>query len=246
VKIRKAVQRVLRRVGYDVRWTPAALAAHPEARLEPSLAAAIARRYLAVRDFRYVQVGAFDGVCVDPLAGVVDGLEARALLIEPQPEAFARLAQNTAHRRGVELLQAAVSDEEGELPFYSLDPRAPGAPSKAMLISSLDRAMLLRELDPKVDWSPWIRTARVRCATLNTLLAERGIARLDLLQVDAEGYDGRILRALDFSRWKPGIINFEHVLMPAAEAEACWRLLVAQGYRLHVSPPDTLAVLRDS
>jgi FkbM family methyltransferase len=245
MNLRKRLQRLLRHLGYDVRRTPAVLADHPEARLEPTLAAAIAQRYLAVPDFCYVQVGAFDGICVDPLAGIVDGLDARALLIEPHPEAFARLAQNTAHRRNVELLQAAVSDQEGELPLYSLAADAPGAPSKAMLISSLDRAMLLRELDPAVDWKPWIRTTRVRCTTLNTLLAERRIARLDLLQIDAEGHDGRILSALDFSRWKPGIVNFEHVLLPPTEAEACWRRLVGLGYRLHISPPDTLAVLAE-
>lgn len=245
MKLRKHIQHLLRQKGYDVRWTPQALAQHPEARLEPSLAAAIASRYLAVQNFFYVQVGAFDGVCVDPLAGVMDHLNARGLLIEPQPEAFARLAANTAGRRNVELLQAAVSDSEGETPFYSLDPNAPNAPSKALLISSLDRAILLGELDPKFDWSPWIKTTVVRCTTLNTLLAERQIARLDLLQIDAEGYDGRILRALDFSRWAPAIVNFEHVLMPLAEAETCWQMLVEHGYRLHVSPPDTLAVRID-
>lgn len=245
MNVRKRLQQLLRKKGYDVRWLPQALVGHPEARLEPSLAAAVAQRYLQVRDFFYVQVGAFDGVCVDPLAGVVDRLQGRGLLIEPQPEAFRRLKANTASRSDVELLQVAVSDGEAELPFYSLDPAAPGAPSKALLISSLDRAMLLRDLDPAVDWAPWIRADIVRCTTLNTILAERRIERLDLLQIDAEGYDGRILRALDFSRWAPAIVNFEHVLMPSAEAEACWRMLVARGYRLHISPPDTLAVRFD-
>ena len=240
---RKWIQRWLRRTGYDVRWSPQVYVRYPQARLEVSVEMAIAQRFLAVKDFYFVQVGAFDGVCVDPIGATMKRLACRGLMIEPHPLAFARLQQNAADRPGVELLQAAVGDCEGELPFYSLDPAAPGAPAKAPLISSLDRAMLMRELPADVDWTPWIRETRVRCTTLNRVLTERGSPRVDLLQIDAEGYDARILAALDFDRWAPAIVNFEHALLPRAEAERCWQRLAGRGYRLHISPPDTLAVL---
>ncbi len=243
MSIKKWIQQFVRFRGYDVRWTPNALARHPEARLEVTVEMVIARRYLEVQGFYFVQVGAFDGVCVDPIGAMMRRLGCRGLMIEPHPVAFARLEQTVAGRSGVELLQAAVSDRDGELPFYSLDPAAPDAPSKAPLISSLDRGMLERELGTARDWSPWIRETRVRCTTLNHLLEERNISRLDLLQIDAEGYDARILRVLDFARWSPVIINFEHALLPQREAEHCWQMLAERGYLLHVSPPDTLAVL---
>ena len=243
MKFKAWIQQCLRRVGYDVRWSPAVFARHPQARLEVSVEMAIARRFLAVPDFYFVQVGAFDGVCVDPVGAILRRLGCRGLMIEPEPHAFARLQAQMAGRPGLELVQVAVGDREAELPFYSLDPAAPHAPAKAPLISSLDRAMLERELGSARDWSPWIRETRVRCTTLNRLLAERDVPRLDLLQIDAEGWDARILQALDFARWSPAIVNFEHALLPRAEAEACWRMLAGRGYLLHISPPDTLAVL---
>lgn len=241
---KKILQACLRRLGYEIRWIPRALARRPDAQLHVSLELAVARRCLDVPRFFFVQVGAFDGICVDPISELRTKFGWSGIMIEPQPVAFARLARNLAGQPQLKLLQLAVSDEEGDLPFFALDPATPNAPAKAPLIASLSREMLRRELDPGVDWAPWIRETRVPCRTLNSILAQEGVTQLDLLQIDAEGHDARILHALDFSRWSPHLIHYEHTRLAPAEAERCWEMLIERGYQLHVSPPDTLAVRR--
>lgn len=242
MKLKKIAQAVLRRAGYDVRWIPPVLGRRPEAQLRVSLEMVIARQWLEADGFFFIQVGAYDGVCVDPVVRLRQKLHWHGIMIEPCPASFALLAKNMSGQPQIELLQVALSDREGAVPFYTVDPEAPGAPTKAPLISSLSRETLLRELDPAIDWSPWIRETMVPCTTLDSILGQRNVTRLDLLQIDAEGHDARILRALDFERWRPRIINFEHALLAPAEADACWSTLVAQGYLLHVSAPDTIAV----
>jgi len=243
--MKKRVQSWLRRAGWDIRWIPRALGRQPGARLELSLELVIARHYLEVDDFYFVQVGAFDGQCVDPIARMRAKLHLRGLMIEAAPAAYQQLKNNVSAPE-IELLQVAVSDRETTAPFYTLAPHAPNAPTKAPLISSLSREALLGELGDSFDWSPWIEETIVPCTTLNQILEARSVKRLDLLQIDAEGYDARILRALDFGRWSPHIINFEHALLSPVESEACWQFLIDRGYQLHVSPPDTLAVLKRS
>jgi hypothetical protein len=62
------------------------------------------------------------------------------------------------------------------------------------------------------------------------------------LQIDAEGYDFKILKTLDFNKLKPKFINYERVLLQEDE-QACREMLEAQGYRLFDWGQDTLCIL---
>jgi hypothetical protein len=86
-------------------------------------------------------------------------------------------------------------------------------------------------------------TERVRCTTVAALLERHGVRHLDLLQIDAEGYDHEILRTIDFDALRPRFINYERVLLGADEP-ACRALLTAAGYRLVDWGQDTLAIAR--
>jgi FkbM family methyltransferase len=242
LKLRKLLQSALRRRGYDIRWIPPVVARRPETELRVTLE--MTAGWLSARreNLFFVQVGAYDGACVDPIAQLIRQHHWRGLMFEPHPEAFRQLSANAGRLPGVELVPAAVGEANGAATFYCVDAAAPGLPSKAPLISSLDRSMLLYNLGGRPEqWRPWIRETSVPVVTLNHFFAQRKIERVDLLQLDAEGYDGKILRSLDFARFRPAIIHFEHALLPVAEQQALWELLADQGYQLHVWPPDTLA-----
>jgi len=85
---------------------------------------------------------------------------------------------------------------------------------------------------------------RVRCLTIHQLMERHGIAQLDLLQMDAEGYDYSILKTIDFALTRPHFINYERVLLHDDEP-ACRAMLTAAGYALLDWGQDTLCVAVD-
>jgi hypothetical protein len=65
---------------------------------------------------------------------------------------------------------------------------------------------------------------------------------VDILQIDAEGYDGQILLSIDFGRIRPAIVRFEYRNMPPRDADACLAYLARFGYRFLLEPRDIIAV----
>lgn len=75
------------------------------------------------------------------------------------------------------------------------------------------------------------------------LLTSHGLTRLDLLQIDVEGFDAEVIRMIDFSRVRPGIIKYES-WDRAADAEL-ERMPAAQGYMLRRNGHDVITWTRD-
>ncbi|OLE96238.1 MAG: hypothetical protein AUG75_22840 [Cyanobacteria bacterium 13_1_20CM_4_61_6] len=56
---------------------------------------------------------------------------------------------------------------------------------------------------------------------LDTLLERSQASHVDLLLIDTEGHDWEILRSIDFARWRPRLVIYEHYhLSPTARAAA--------------------------
>lgn len=83
----------------------------------------------------------------------------------------------------------------------------------------------------------------VRCITFDELLRRHDKSEIDLLQIDAEGYDFEILKTVDFARYRPKLVNYERVLLGEAEA-ACPTMLWDAGYPLYDYGQDTICRLR--
>jgi hypothetical protein len=101
--------------------------------------------------------------------------------------------------------------------------------------------MKLRDVVPHLE--SLIEVEHVRSLTFATLLKEIGRERVDLLQIDTEGYDAELLRLFDIPSRKPPIVRFEHTNLDRQDYEYCLTLLVDQGYRIAICGADTLAYL---
>jgi hypothetical protein len=80
---------------------------------------------------------------------------------------------------------------------------------------------------------------------LARIIADAGLERIDLLQVDTEGFDDVIVQmglALESS---PIFINFEHLHLSYKAELTLYRSLVDAGYSLVKSSWDTLAWKRN-
>lgn len=224
-------------------------------------------RLAAQPRFTVVQIGAFVGATDnDPLhaflvetltAARARGAASTAVLVEPVGEYYERLCQVYEGVPGVHCEHAAIAETAGTRDFYRLaaDPVAHGLPAWLSQLGSLraDRMTALWDRyerghlgDQSDALTAFYRDHQVvepvTCLTFDMLLAKYGLTQLDLLQIDAEGYDYEILRTIDFTRVRPCYINYERVLLQNDEP-ACRALLEGAGYVLTDWGQDTLAVL---
>jgi FkbM family methyltransferase len=222
--------RLFRRLGIQRCHVPPVLIRRPELAVRSWLPLVVAHELLRNSDLTFLQIGAFDGVGDDDLHALIMTYGLRGLLVEPQPAAFARLQETYRGQPRLRLLQAAIADQEGERELYCRRDE----PSEA---ASFDRGHLRRHGIPDDE----IVAQRVVCHTVASALRVAGLEHVDLLQIDAEGYDWPIIRSIDFSRLRPAIVRFEYRHIRPHDADACLELLASHGYRFLLEPRDIIA-----
>ena len=189
-----------------------------------------------------VQIGANDGSAGDPLAGAFSTTRWSGLLVEPVPHLYEALAARYRDRPGVRVECAAVSTHDGEAPLYRLRTVPGETPQWYDQLPTLNRDVLLkhRSFIPEID--SLVIEERVPAIRLDTLLRRHGISRIDLLVIDTEGHDYEILRGLDFTRFRPALVMFEHQHLSTGDKVAASALLETHGYELRETPEgDTIA-----
>lgn len=180
-----------------------------------------------------VQVGAFDGDHADPVKEVIEllGGGVRAILLEPQPDAFRRLQERYCGKTSVQPVEAALANFDGEITLH-----VPESESLRTMASTRDGFLAGRASKVKEIVVPSI--------SYPTLLQRYGISTVDLLQIDAEGADADLVDhvlACDESI-QPLVIHFEIGNLSVTERAAVRQRLSTCGYSLCEGPCDALAV----
>ncbi len=155
--------------------------AHPDMSGE-RVVVELVRRRVAARTGRAVlfDVGANTGVYTRALLESFDG-SAEIFAFEPSASAFRVLESNLGAVETVHLRRLALSDEEGEAILRS--------PSQVSKLGSLhDTGGRLERLGMSLAIEE-----PVELTTLDRFLAAEGVERVDLLKLDVEGHELRIL-----------------------------------------------------
>jgi len=152
------------------------------------------------------------------LASSLVGATGRVVAVEPSPSAFAALARATADLGNVSAVPVGLSDSSGTLALY-VPPEAHGNHAPTMIAT------------------PGWQEVRVEVLTLDELTARHGLERIDLLKLDVEGHEARILggavRALSERRIGAVLCEFnDYWLRQAGSSPAeVWRMLSDHGFR---------------
>jgi FkbM family methyltransferase len=213
---------------------PAALKRRPELEIDSPLEFLVSHLGRPVGEFFFVQIGAYDGVSDGWFRELIVRNRWRGILVEPQPEAFRKLKLTYADQPQLIFRNAAIGKQSGEVTMYSLRT----GPSQ---VTSFDRQHLVRHMKRQTD----IIEIRVPCVTLHDLLAEAGCRELDLLQIDAEGYDAEIIRSIDFHTLQPAIIRYEHRNLLQSNHNRLIETLADHGYRFILEDGNTIACLTE-
>jgi FkbM family methyltransferase len=161
-----------------------------------------------------VDVGANFGYHTFRLAQGV-GPTGRVLAVEPMTEAWNRLRANAARNDfpQVTYVQVGLSDADEGLATVAFTSHY------------------------NIDGTQHAESELVRVTTLDTLVAEAGLERVDFIKIDVDGFEGKVFRGTraTLERWHPGVL-FE--VSPAMMAEQgddagdLFALLDGLGYRL--------------
>ncbi len=201
---------------------------------------------LMMRESFFVQIGANDGVTVDPIHQHIKSKNMDGLLVEPLPEMMSALQNNYRGKSGLQFAQCAVTETNGPVTMKTFDDSYAEQITGGTLVAQIsdsptrsDRAIS----NIRCGGDKHVVERVVTGKTLETLLREQQVRHIDLLQIDVEGYDWRVLKQLDFAKFRPKVIHMEFAHLPRHEQEEARTMLREQGYvfALH-NGRDMLAV----
>jgi FkbM family methyltransferase len=229
----------LRKRGIQVKRMPPLLSQRPDMILDVTLERLVAHHLLVPDpDFYVVQIGAFDGRTQDPLHDLIMRYGWAGVLVEPQARFFQALCSTYADQPRLTIRNVAVGERDEVRPFYRVK-EGPTIPKWAAQLASFDPTTILRHDDGRIRLEENLVCEQVQCVCFESLLADT--EHVDLLQIDAEGYDGTLIRLFDFEHWHPSIVQFEHKHLSLWEHDAAMQRLVEHGYRVAAGPIDTVA-----
>jgi FkbM family methyltransferase len=213
------------------------------------------------QSFSIIQIGAYIGDSYnDPIykflrqqehrQGKQKAKESKAILVEPVKEYFQQLKQNYNGLSNVCFENVAIAESSGIRDFYRLaaDPTSYGYPAWLSQLGSLKEERMTKLWDnyeKNREYQEFYLKHRiieqVQCITLAELLDRHAITEVDLLQIDAEGYEFEILSTIDFQCTRPRFINYERILLQEKEVQ-CRQLLRNVGYFLIDWGQDTFCI----
>lgn len=191
----------------------------------------------------FIQIGANDGEQNDPLRHFVEKCNWTGILVEPVPEYFDTLKRNYSGREGLHFENVAISDSDEVRELWYLEDLKGRLPEWARGLGSFFKDEVTSVDLPGLNLDEFLRKIDVPCLSFNKLLEKHRHPVVDLLIIDVQGFDGKIVQQIDFTLVQPKVIVFEHNLLEQVEKEQCRKLLESRGYRLVEDHWDTVASL---
>jgi FkbM family methyltransferase len=192
--------------------------------------------------FFFIQVGAHDGVRFDDLYTKVTAVNARGIVVEPIRRYYDRLRMNYEDYPGVLALNVALHPHAERVEMFHIDhAKTGGLQSWAAGIGSVLEGHHARAGVP----DECMTRTTVEAMSFAGMVEKCGVKRVDLLQIDVEGFDYEILAMVPFEKIRPRLIKYEWVNLDPETRLRAESLLDRHGYRQHREGEDAIAVLGD-
>lgn len=191
-------------------------------------------------DFYFVQIGAFDGVRNDIIREFILKYKWRGILVEPVKYLFDKLVNNYKEQDNLIFENVAISEKNGIRDFHRLKENIGNLLPYYEELGTLSPEIILKNRDVIPNIEDYLITEKVNCVTLSDLLKKHNINKVDLLQVDTEGYDYNIIKTIDFRFINPRIILYEHKHLTPVVNKECINFLKNKGYLVAKLGVDTL------
>jgi hypothetical protein len=121
----------------------------------------------------------------------------------------------------------------------SADHQHEGLPQWYDGIGSFSREAVLDHRRVIPDIEARLVETEVSCLTFDSLCAKHGLSHIDLLLVDTEGYDYRVLQHIDLARHRPALVIYEHYHLSDQDQTRLEQEMRGAGYELMSEGFDT-------
>lgn len=206
----------------------------------------IAKSKLNSKNLNVIQIGSNDGKTGDPIFELINRKHNwEVLLVEPVPYLFERLKSNYGSGRRFSFENVAINDGTTQV-FYWVSDEAkkdiPNLPVWYDQLGSFNKFNILTHLDGILE--PYIRELHVEGITLNKLIERNNIKAVDILHIDTEGYDWKVLSQFDLEKYNPLIILFEYKHLANSEIQGA-RDFLKNKYNIFQFEGDYLCLRKD-
>ena len=203
-------------------------------------------RVLTEQEGVAVQVGSNDGKTGDPLhSWLLSKKGWSAVFVEPVPFLFESLKEAYSGEKRFSFENVVINDGS-EVPFYwvSQDARAelPDLPFWWNQLGGFSREHITDHL-PELE--PFIETTTLLGISLTDLFERHALDKVDLLHIDTEGADYKILSQLNLDRYHPRVILYEWKHLSEEEYKQSIQFLLGS-YVLFNLGADILAISKKS
>jgi len=204
-------------------------------------------KYIPNEKLSVIQIGSNDGISGDPLYQHVKKNKLwNVLFVEPVPYIFEQLKQNYGSEARFKFENAAINQDGVNQFFYTVGSKAfeedPNLDSKYNQIGSFNKEQVLKLSQGVID--QYIEEIEVNCLTINQLFEKNNIETVDLLHIDAEGYDWKVLSQLNLNKVQPVIIAFEFLNLSEKERTESIQFL-AESYYIFAFRIDYFCIRKD-
>lgn len=192
------------------------------------------KKVSTIEQIRFIQIGCNDGVYRDPLYKFVKKKKWMGLMIEPNPIMMSKLKEN--HKKSLSRLifvDKAIGEEGSFTLFWCKEDTGMASTQKDHVKKHIGKRGFA------------ILEQRIEMISFTNLVENYvDFSNVDILLLDTEGWDGKILDSIDFTRFNTDIIIFENDHIDEIFYSQLIQKLSSIGYVDRKSNTDTLLVKR--
>lgn len=215
----------------------------------PGIRFRMEKAFRSEKDIFVLKIGASDGVKNDPIGDyLLSDSRYRGVLVEPISHYACLLINNYGLTGRFTIEQVAIAASSDVIKMYHVAENASELLGKRFDvtafrgIASLDRNHLVKHLP--VEYDDIIEETSVESVTVKELLKRNQIKQIDLLHIDAEGYDWIILQQFDFNLIRPRIVLFERKHLNKKDQDAARGMMQNAGYQVKAMETDFFCLLK--
>lgn len=190
--------------------------------------------------FKFIQVGANDGISFDTLYNFVIKRQSSGIVIEPVKQYFQELKDNYKNYPAIKPVNKGIHPSAKQVKIYKIKEDCKHLyPEWVRGIASLDPN---HHKKTKIA-AEHIDVENVAVDTLTNIIRENYEKKnVDYLQIDTEGFDLEVLKLIDFTIIKPAIIQYEYINLKKEDIHLAKNLLLNKGYYLFDEGYNTIGV----